>query len=126
MIEMADASQLSQMQADVVQWCKVKGWWDDGRTFGDSIALLHSELSEALEAFRDHGLEDATQQSKVGTPLNPGNSVAKPEGVGSEFADVLVRLFHACALYDIDLEAEFERKMAYNWRRSFRHGGKSL
>lgn len=29
------------------------GWWDEERTFGEIIALCHSELSEALEAYRD-------------------------------------------------------------------------
>ena len=26
------------------------GWWEDDRSFGEIIALCHSELSEALEA----------------------------------------------------------------------------
>lgn len=29
-----------------------KGWWDDEKSFGEVIALMHSELSEALEEAR--------------------------------------------------------------------------
>lgn len=29
------------------------GWWDDERNSGELIALMHSELSEALEALRN-------------------------------------------------------------------------
>lgn len=91
-----------------------KGWHDEPRTFGDDIALLHSELSEALEAYREHGI--MTVQRADG----------KPEGVGSELADVLVRLLDTCGRYDIDLVSEYEAKMAFNRSRPYRHGGKAL
>ena len=32
---------------------KSKGWWDEDRGIPELIALMHSELSEALEEYRD-------------------------------------------------------------------------
>ncbi len=86
--------------------------------FGESMALLHSEVSEAFEAFRQWGLDDATDFAETEAP--------KPEGVGSELADVLIRLIDTCDRFGIDLPAEYERKLAYNRTRGHRHGGKQL
>lgn len=179
---------LTDMTKEVDEFCHDKGWRGN-LTFGERMALLHSEVSEALEAYRDWGVEDKT------IPNLPGNLPNKPEGVGSEYADILIRLLDDCAVYGvdlqekvdgfagryaipvtfgeqiemlhrlavyacnahedgiigsfwgsvdiafahiyvfltqiaeyngIDLEAEYERKMAYNRTRPFRHGGKAL
>lgn len=108
---------------------KSKGWYDKERTFGDEIALLHSEVSEALEAFREYnGHHDVTLDmcaNKAEHSEDPLHQ-CKPRGVGSEMADVLVRLLDTCQRYNIDLGYEFSRKMKYNWTRMARHGGKAL
>ena len=91
-----------------------KGWHSLDTTFGEHIALAHSELSEALDAFRIRKLEAYT---------TPGG---KPDDVGSELADVFIRLLDICGIYGIDLLAEYRRKMDYNWTRPYRHGGKIL
>lgn len=93
-------------------------------TFGDYIALLHSEVSEALEAYRDHRLADATEVKDMS--LHPLGILPKPEGVGSELADVLIRLLDMADVFGIDLEAEYRRKIAYNRGREFQHGGRTL
>lgn len=92
------------------------GWRPNTNTFGDYIALLHSEASEMLEAFRTWKLEDATGP----------DTTSKPEGVGSEMADVLIRLLDMADMYGVDLEFEYERKMRYNNTRAWRHGGRTL
>jgi NTP pyrophosphatase (non-canonical NTP hydrolase) len=37
---------------------------------------------------------------------------------------VLRGVVRVCHVYGIDIEAEYERKMAFNWTRPYRHGGK--
>lgn len=98
-----------------------KGWGDPPPTFGEAMALGMSEFAEALDAYRENGLEDMTARLELVTQERP-----KPEGVGSELADVLIRLGHYCKLFGIDLQAEYDRKMAYNETRPRRHGDKLL
>jgi NTP pyrophosphatase (non-canonical NTP hydrolase) len=102
------------------------GWREGDNTFGDYIALLHSELSEALEAYRDYRLKDATDYDLSPHGHDIGHGLPKPEGVGSELADVLVRLLDTCDVYGINLAREFARKVDYNRTRPYQHGGRTL
>lgn len=113
---------IEDYQAEAVRIEREHGFTDSPGTFGDRMALLHSEVSEAFEAWRKHGLADVTAEHDHRNGQRPG----KPEGVGSEFADIFIRLLTECERYGIDLRAETERKMAYNERRPFLHGGKAL
>ena len=115
---------LKVMQAEVVANCKAKGWYDEPRSFAEGIALMHSEVSEALEAWRSWKADDATELVNAGKVIK--EDPPKPEGVGSELADVLIRVLDECERWGIDLEAEYERKMAYNRTRPYKHGGKTL
>ena len=122
---------LKVMQEQVHEINQANGWYDDEtpRSFGDDVALLHTEVSEMFEAFRDWGLEDQTPGQIDGVPYEESSfngSLPKPEGVGSEVADVLIRLLDTCQRYDIDLQAEYERKLAYNRTRGYRHGNKRI
>lgn len=115
-----DANYLRDLQDEVREVNLANGWFEESRTVGDDVALLHSEVSEMLEAFRAHGLEDVTARTYA------EGTLPKPEGFGSECADVLIRLLDTCDRRGIDLHAEFVRKLAHNRTRGRRHGGKRL
>ncbi len=106
---------LREMQAEVREVNEANGWYESDRTVGDDVALLHSEVSEMFEAFRDGGLADQT------SPYEPPS---KPEGFGSECADVLIRLLDTCERRGVDLDFEYARKIEFNRSRGWKHGGK--
>ena len=88
------------------------------RTFGDLIALITSEASEALEAHREGHAPTETWYG--------GTDGTKPEGVPSELADIIIRTLDMAQIYGIDLAAALQEKMAYNESREYRHGGKVI
>ncbi len=73
-------------------------------TVGDALALCHSELSEALESYRD---DDKKHFSE-------------------EIADTFIRLFHLCGDLNLDIEAAIHKKMAKNISRPINHGGGNI
>lgn len=123
------------------------GWWDKPKSEGDLLALLHSEISEVLEEHRDHRKPNETYFSgsvkvdqlgdvvMIAKSKIKGNKVRtvygdiqcdKPEGIPSELADVVIRIFDMCGYYGIDLETAIIEKMMYNKTRPYKHGGKKL
>jgi len=98
-----------------------KGWWgpdgNDERNIGELLMLVNTELAEAMEDYREHGMAGLSH-------LTFSPDKRKPTGFPSELADVLVRVADICGRYDIDLNRALNEKLRYNEGRPFRHGGK--
>ena len=129
---------ISEMQEQAYENAAAHGWHDQERSFGELIALCHSELSEALEEHREGkapGEIHYSCKAPLYTPIHcarmnstscAGCEHAKPEGIPSELADVVIRVADMCGQYGIDLEAAIIEKMKYNESRPYKHGGKTI
>lgn len=124
---------INDLVLEVHNNAKEHGWWNGPeRTFGELIALCHSELSEALEEFRN-GYDFKQTYYSFGRQCQTNipsyrNSVKidKPEGIPSELADVVIRIMDMCGHYGIDLEKAIMEKHEYNKSRPYKHGGKVI
>ena len=113
-IQMEYPEAINQIAKEIHKTAIEKGWWETDRPVPELIALMHSELSEALEEYRDGYAVDSGWTS-LGD---------KPEGVATELIDCMIRILDCLAAHGVDIEAVLKKKMAYNRTRPYRHGGK--
>lgn len=75
------------------------GWHKKPREAGTDCALIHSEVSEAMEGFRKDLNDDHLPHRKMAEV---------------EMADAVIRIMDTCGKYGFDLAGAMAEKFAYN------------
>ena len=97
---MSDAVGLNQKMHAVRALADAKGFSSDQARIWEMLALIHTEISEATDAY------------KKGEPL---------EQIGEELTDAIIRILHLMSALNLDAEALFQEKMRRNWERPYKY-----
>lgn len=101
---------LREVQATIHGAAVDAGWYTDldtglpkTRNFGEVIALMHSELSEALEGYRKNLMDDHLPARRM---------------VEVELADAIIRILDTAGAMGLDVPGAMRDKLAYNQTRA--------
>lgn len=91
---------LNEKMLQVRALADAKGFSSDPARIWEMLALIHTEVSEATDAYKK------------------GESF---DHVGEELIDAIIRILHLCSALNLDAEALFHKKMKRNWERPYKY-----
>jgi NTP pyrophosphatase (non-canonical NTP hydrolase) len=122
---------INELAQEIHKNARKKGFFEKEKNIGEMLALIHSEVSEALEADRKDryaNLSDSQLNVLLGWVQDIDFSKDYSDKVKGcfeeEMADIVIRVFDMCAFKGIDIERHIRAKMRYNSMREKYHGKK--
>lgn len=124
---------LNEISKEVYEANKLKGFDVRKENIGQTLCLIHSEISEALEAIRKNkkvsycNLSDYIKNCLTHNSSEPFRQQFEnniKDTFEDEIADTFIRLFDLCGALDIDIDKHIELKRKFNSMREFKHGKK--
>lgn len=120
---------INELAKEVHENAVAHGWWEKPPTLPEALCLIHAELSEALEEYREgnpliygtcalaaedckfSGVCDRVGRHGEGEGID---GPCKPEGIAVELADVILRTLDLMAALGVDVDAVVMAKHKYN------------
>jgi len=119
---------LNELRDKAFAYAEKQGFHERPVNFGEKLALITSELSEALDADRSGKWANTSGNNEAfafSAETFKGLYEDLYRGtVEDELADAILRICDLAGIYKIDLDWHVRAKMAYNETSPYRHGKK--
>lgn len=104
---------VKELQRNIYDLALRNGFWEEDcgeHTAVTKLALVHAEISEALEAWRKPEAKD--------------KHLPDIDARAVELADAVIRIFDLCTRYNLPIAEAILAKHKYNLTRPYKHGKK--
>jgi NTP pyrophosphatase (non-canonical NTP hydrolase) len=91
---------LNVLMQQVRELADAKGFSSEPARIWEMLALIHTEVSEATDAYKKGG---------------------SMEDIGEELVDAIIRILHLLSALGQDAQSLFEHKMEANWARPHKY-----
>ena len=119
---------LNEISKQVYEANKLKGFDVKNENIGQTLCLIHSEISEALEAIRHDkkaslmAFDYREEDRETDLDFQSDFTAIIKDTFEDEIADTFIRLMDLVGALEIDIDRHIELKRKFNSLREYKHG----